>query len=81
MYVLGPYFSIFKDPTLFWAWDTLLGHNQCWKSKFEIIDIHFWKFQIMLSRGLLMTFLILEFDLKSFSTLLGPNDPKKVKKL
>ena len=26
-------------------------------------------------------FLVLEFDLKSSSTLLGPNDPKKVKKL
>ena len=47
---------------------------------FEIIDIHFCKFQIMPSSGLLMAFLILEFELKSFSTLLGPNDPKKVKK-
>ena len=35
----------------------------------------------MLSSGLLVAFLVLEFDLKSFSTLLGPNDPKKVKKL
>ena len=81
MYVLGPYFSAFKDPTLFWAWDTLLGHNQYWKSKFEIIGIWIWKFQIMLSSGLLVAFLVLEFDLKSFSTPLGPNDPKKVKKL
>ena len=34
----------------------------------------------MLSSGLLVAFLVSEFKVKSFSNLVGPNDPKKVKK-
>ena len=76
-----PYFAIFQDPTQFWAWGTLLGHNQCWKSKFGPINYHTCKFEILLSSGLLPTFLVLEFKIKSLSNLLGPNDPKKGEKI
>ena len=79
-YVLGPYFAVFQSSTQFWAWSTSLGHNWWWKSKFGSIDVLYCNFQILLSSGLLVTFLVLEFKLKSFSNLLGPNDPKKGKK-
>ena len=80
-YIFGPYFAVFQSSAPFCTWGTLLGHNQCWKGTFRSIDIPACKFLIMLSSGLLVAFLVLEFELKSFSTLLGPNDPKKVKKL
>ena len=75
------YLAIFQDPTQFWAWGTLLGPNQCRKSKFRKIHLPYCKFQILLSSGLLVAFLVLEFKLKTFSNLLGPNDSKKVKKI
>ena len=77
----GPYLAVFQTSAQFCTWGTLLGHNQCWKGTFKSIDIPAFKFPIMLSSGLLVAFLVLEFELKSFSTPLDPNDPKKVKKL
>ena len=79
-YVFWPYFAVFQDPTQFWAWGTLLGHNECWKSKFGPINYHTCKFEILLSSGLLLAFLLLEFKIKSFFNLLGPNETRKVKK-
>ena len=35
----------------------------------------------LISSDILVAFLVLEFKVKTFSILLGPNDPKKVKKL
>ena len=76
-----PYFAIFQDPTQFWVWGTLLGSNQCRKSKFGKIHLPYCKFEILVSSSLLVAFLVLEFKLKTFSNPLGPNDPKKVKKI
>ena len=59
---------------------TLLGHNQRWKGTFISIDIPLCKFPILLSSGLLVAFLVLEFKQISFFILVGPNDPEKVKK-
>ena len=78
--LLWPYFAVFQGITLNCTWGTLLGHNQCWKSKFGNIHLPYCKFQILQSSGLLVAFLVFEFKLKTFSNLLGPNDPKKVKK-
>ena len=76
-----PYFAVFEGFTLKWSWGSLLGHNQGWESKFGNIHLPYCKFWILLSSGPLVAFLVFEFKLKTFSNLLGPNDPKKVKKI
>ena len=75
-----PYFAVFHGFTLKCTWGSLLGHNQGWNIKFGNIHFPYCKFRILLSSGLLVAFLVLEFELKTFFNLLGPNDPKKVKK-
>ena len=75
-----PYFAVFHGITLKCTWGSLLGHNQGWNIKFGNIHFPYCKFRILLSSGLLVAFLVLEFKLKTFFNLLGPNDPKKVKK-
>ena len=78
--LLWPYFAVFHGITLKCTWGSLLGHNQGWNTKFGNIHLPYCKFWILLSSGLLVAFLVLEFKLKMFFNLLGPNDPKKVKK-
>ena len=63
------------------TWATFIGPNQCYESKFGEINLPYSNFQLLLSRGLLATFLVLDFQFNTFSILFGPNDPKKVKKL
>ena len=79
--LLWPYFAVFHGITLKCTWGSLLGHNQGWNTKFGNIHLPYCKFRILLSSGLLVAFLVLEFKLKMFFNLLGPNDPKKVKKI
>ena len=79
--LLWPYFAVFHGITLKCTWGSLLGHNQGWNTKFGNIHLPYCKFRILLSSGLLVAFLVLEFKLKTFFNLLGPNDPKKVKKI
>ena len=76
-----PYFAVFHGFTLKCTWGSLLGHNEGWNIKFGNIHFPYCKFRILLSSGLLVAFLVLEFKLKTFFNLLGPNDPKKVKKI
>ena len=76
-----PFLAVCEDPTKFCIWGPLLGSNQCWRTSFGSIDFPHCKFQSLLSSGLDAAFLVLEFKVKTFSILLGPNDPKKVKKL
>ena len=63
------------------TWATFIGPNQCYESKFGEINFPYSNFQVLPSSGLLAAFLVLEFKVNTFSILLGPNDPKKVKKL
>ena len=63
------------------TWATFIGPNQCYESKFGEINLPYSNFQVLPSSGLLAAFLVLEFKVNTFSILLGPNDPKKVKKL
>ena len=79
--LLWPYFAVFHGITLKCTWGSLLGHNQGWKSNFRNIHLPYCNFRILLSSGLLVAFLVLEFKLKMFFNLLGPNDLKKVKKI
>ena len=74
-YILVNYLAVLNSSATFCTWGTLLGHNQ------YSIDIPLCKFLILLSSGLLVAFLVLEFKRKSFSNLVSPNDPKKVKKI
>ena len=76
-----PFLAVCEDPTKFCIWGPLLGSNKCWRTSFGSIGFHDCKFQSLLSSGLDAAFLVLEFKVKTFSILLGPNDPKKVKKL
>ena len=64
----------------FSTWGTLLGPKQCRESKIGKIHLPNSKFQILLSIGLQVAFLVSEFKVQPFSNLLGPNDPKKAKK-
>ena len=79
--LLWHYFAVFHGITLKCTWGSLLGHNQGWNTKFGNIHLPYCKFRILLSSGLLVAFLVLEFKLKMFFNLWGPNDPKKVKKI
>ena len=76
-----PFLAVCQGFTQFCIWGTLLGSNQCWRTSFGSIDFPQCKFQSLWSSGLGAAFLVLEFKINTFSILLGPNDPKKVKKL